>query len=113
MTFLLTVRTAYVDTILLFQTVMSGQALRDLNTLIRSEKKYECSSKGSLAKPYIENTNGNLEKRKSNVSATEMSINGSGDELANPVTEAGNAEVEYIESGKLNDVQDVDMTLKV
>lgn len=91
---------------------MSGQALRDLNTLIRSEKKYECSSKGSLAKPYIVNTNGNLEKRKSNVSATEMSINGSGDELANPVTEAGNAEVEYIESGKLNDVQDVDMTLK-
>ncbi|KAB2610251.1 hypothetical protein D8674_018283 [Pyrus ussuriensis x Pyrus communis] len=72
---------------------MSENALRDLNTIPGSERKNESSSKG-----------------KTTASLGSLSING--EEVANSVPEVGIAEVEYIESENLNDLEDVDTSLK-
>ncbi|KAF8399270.1 hypothetical protein HHK36_015135 [Tetracentron sinense] len=91
---------------------MSGKALRDLNTLPGFERKNESSSKGTLTKACIENTNENLDKcpRKTPAFLPSTPINE--DEIANTGLEVGTAEVEYIESENLNDLEDVDMSLK-
>lgn len=85
---------------------MSETALRDLNTLPASDRKNESSSKGSFTKPYVGSANENVD-----VSLVSTHINGS--ETVNAVAETGNSEVEYIESENLNDVEDVDASLKV
>ncbi|XP_010251296.1 PREDICTED: uncharacterized protein LOC104593228 [Nelumbo nucifera] len=90
---------------------MSGQALRDLNTLPGSERKNESSSKG-IMKPFTEKTNGNLDnwQRQNPASLSSTSINEG--EAGNNGVEVGASEVEYIESENLTDLEDVDMSLK-
>ncbi|KAJ9135294.1 hypothetical protein P3X46_032497 [Hevea brasiliensis] len=91
---------------------MSGNALRDLNTLPGSERKNESSSKGNFSKPYCENSDKNFEKseRKNSDSFVSATVNGDG--TANPGVAIGNAEMEYIESENLSDVDDVDTSVK-
>ena len=106
---------------------MSEKALRDLNSIPGSERRNENSSKGSIAKPVVSSTNGNLEegqkktngnleegRKKNNGNIEEgqkqNSVNGS---AVKSGAEIGNLEVEYIESENLNDVEDADTSLKV
>ncbi|BBH00394.1 ARM repeat superfamily protein, partial [Prunus dulcis] len=93
-------------------TVMSETALRDLNAIPGSEKKNESSSKGSITKPLAGNANENQEEcqKKATAALGALSINGA--EVANTGVEIGIAEVEYIESENLNDLEDVDTSLK-
>uniref|UniRef100_A0A5B7A530 TOG domain-containing protein n=1 Tax=Davidia involucrata TaxID=16924 RepID=A0A5B7A530_DAVIN len=91
---------------------MSGKALRDLNTLEGSERKNESSSKGSFTKPHVEHTNENVEGRNQQITASLVETPINGDKNVNDGVEVGNSEVEYIESENLNDVEDVDMSLK-
>lgn len=90
---------------------MSGQALKDLNTMPASERKNDNSSKGNFTKPHSEN--GNLEEKHRKATASVVETVRSGDESVKTDVEVGNIEVEYIESENLDDVEDVDMTLKV
>lgn len=92
---------------------MSDIALRDLNIQPGSERKNESSSKGSLTKPCIENTNGNLEESQGNKSDCLIPTLINGDETVKSEVEVGNAEVEYIDSENLTDIEDVDVILKV
>ncbi|PON33290.1 Coatomer beta subunit [Parasponia andersonii] len=84
---------------------MSENALRDLNTIPGSERRNESSNKASIAKHVVSNTNGNLEEGQ-----TKHSVNGV--EVVNTGAEVGISEVEYIESENLNDLEDVDSSLK-
>lgn len=83
---------------------MSGKALRDLNVLPVPglERKTDGSSKGSFIKPYIENSNEKVDKCLNKVSEASLGNNG---------VEAGNSEVEYIDSENLTDLPDVDSSL--
>ncbi|XP_030483899.2 uncharacterized protein LOC115700496 [Cannabis sativa] len=111
---------------------MSEKALKDLNTIPGSERKNENSSKVSISKPVVSNTNGNTNgnleegQKKISVNGSEVvnPVNGNleeaqkknsvnGDEVVNPVVEVASAEVEYIDSENLNDVEDVDASLKM
>lgn len=87
-------------------------ALRDLNTIPGSERKNESCSKGGLTKPFAGNGTEIYEEcqKKNSVSLGAPSTNG--EEVVNAV-EVANTEVEYIESEKLNDLEDVDLSLKV
>ncbi|KAF3444675.1 hypothetical protein FNV43_RR14368 [Rhamnella rubrinervis] len=91
---------------------MSEKALRDLNMIPGSERKNESSSKGNITKPLVGNTNENLEEwqKKNSVSMVSSAVNGV--EIPNPGIETGNSEVEYVESENLNDLEDVDSSLK-
>ncbi|XP_050382729.1 uncharacterized protein LOC126799546 [Argentina anserina] len=86
-------------------------ALRDLNTIPGSERKNESCSKGAVTKPLAENATVNHEEcqKKNSVSLGVPSTNG--EEVVNAV-EVAITEVEYIDSENLNDVEDVDMSLK-
>ncbi|XP_015879274.2 uncharacterized protein LOC107415457 isoform X1 [Ziziphus jujuba] len=86
--------------------VMSGKALRDLNNIPGSERKNESSSKGSITKPLVGNANEEWQKK----SLVSPAVNGG--EISNPVAETVNSEIEYIESENLNDLEDVDSSLK-
>ncbi|KAJ9152471.1 hypothetical protein P3X46_026032 [Hevea brasiliensis] len=91
---------------------MSGNALRDLNTLPGSERKNGSSSQGNFAKLYCENSDENVEKweRKNSASLVSTTVNGDG--TVNPGVEIGNSEVEYIESENLSDVDDIDTCVR-
>ncbi|KAF5765977.1 putative armadillo-like helical, CLASP domain, TOG domain-containing protein [Helianthus annuus] len=94
--------------------MMSETALRDLNLLPKSERTTETSSKDILTKPYIEQTGENVrgKQRKNIVSVVEPPpMNGKEVDHSGP--EAVVTEVEYIDSDKLNDLEDVDMSLKM
>ncbi|KAI3761937.1 hypothetical protein L1987_52360 [Smallanthus sonchifolius] len=93
--------------------MMSETALRDLNLLPKSERTTETSSKNILTKPYVEHTGENIrgKQRENIVSLVEPPVNGI--EVEHSVSEVVVAEVEYIDSDKLNDVKDVDKSLKV
>ncbi|KAI7739700.1 hypothetical protein M8C21_019648 [Ambrosia artemisiifolia] len=93
--------------------MMSETALRDLNLLPKSERTNETSSKDILAKPYVEPTDENVggKQRKNVVSLTEPPVNGN--EVGHSGAEVVVVEVEYIESDKLTDLEDVDESLKV
>ncbi|XP_071713046.1 uncharacterized protein [Rutidosis leptorrhynchoides] len=92
---------------------MSENALRDLNLLPISEKKIETASKGILTKHYVEHTDEIVggKQRKNVVSLVETPINGN--EVPHVGPEVVVSEVEYIESDKLDDLEDVDKSLKV
>lgn len=92
---------------------MSGKALRDLNMLPGSERKSENSSKGSLTKPCVDNSNENSEEWKRKNSSSLVSTPSNGDDTIKPGVEVANPEVEYIESENLSDLDNVDMSLKV
>lgn len=85
---------------------MSETALRDLNLLPKSERTNETSSKDILAKPYVENVKG-----KQRISIVTMDEPTS--EVADCGAEVVAPEVEYIESEKLDDLENVDESLKV
>lgn len=92
---------------------MSKKALRDLNMSSESERKNESSCNGSFAKPRVEHITENLEERRTKIPIALVETNTNGDKIENSEVEAGNSEVEYIESGNLNDVEDVDASIKV
>ncbi|KAF5739630.1 hypothetical protein HS088_TW12G00839 [Tripterygium wilfordii] len=89
---------------------MSGNALRDLNTVPASEVKNGICSKGSFTKPCSGNANKNIGERQAKNSIPLVSTPSNGD--VNPGVEIGNSEVEYIESENLSDVEDVSASLK-
>ncbi|XP_043707719.1 uncharacterized protein LOC122657035 [Telopea speciosissima] len=91
---------------------MSGNTLRDLNTLAGSEKKIESSRKGGFQKAYIENGNENLDKWKQKFPSSLASTPIKDCETMNTGTEVGVSELEYIESEHLTDLEDVDTILK-
>lgn len=93
--------------------MMSETALRDLNLLPKTERKNETASKDIINKPHVEHTDENvgLKQRKSVVSLVEPPMNGN--EVAQSGAEVVVAEVEYIESDKLSDLEDVNKSLKV
>ncbi|KAL7603200.1 hypothetical protein Lser_V15G20641 [Lactuca serriola] len=84
--------------------MMSETALRDLNLLPKSERTNESSSKDILTKPYVE-------PRKNIVPLVEPPVKGTED--AHASADVAVAEVEYIESEKLEDLEDVENSLKV
>lgn len=85
---------------------MSANALSDLIMLPESHKQIENSPNGAFHKPQIEHNDGNLkEKTKSVCPLVETSPNGNG-------AEAASAEVEYIESENLDDVEDPKTSLE-
>lgn len=95
---------------LLVSDIMSGNALRDLNSLPASERNNDSSSKGNLTKPCNGNTIENVEEQQKKSPAI-IHING-GDSV-NAEVAVANSEVEYIESEKLSDLEDVDTSLEV
>lgn len=95
---------------------MSEKALRDLNTILGTERKNEDSSKACLSKPSVDNAVENIEewqKKNNSSSLVSPAVNGNLAVTANSGAEVVNAEVEYIESENLNDVDDIDTCLKV
>lgn len=93
---------------------MSEKALRDLNTIPETERKVESSSKACLTMPSIDNKDENIEdlhKKKSCASLVSPPVNGN--QRDSSQAEIANAEVEYIESENLNDLEDIDTCLKV
>ncbi|KAG6715989.1 hypothetical protein I3842_04G024600 [Carya illinoinensis] len=91
---------------------MSGKALRDLNKILGSEKKNESSSKVSFTKQFVGNADENVEECQKKNSASLVSPQTNGKEIANTTAETGSSEVEYIESENLNDLENVDASLK-
>lgn len=92
---------------------MSGNALRDLNMLPESERKTESSSNGSIHDLHIEHTIENLEEKQRTSTAPLIETPTNGNVALSTGTEVASSEVEYIESENLNDVEDVDTSLKV
>lgn len=95
---------------------MSEKALRDLNTILGTERKNEDSSKACLSKPSVDNAVENIEewqKKNNSPSLVSPAVNGNLAVTANSGAEVVNPEVEYIESENLNDVDDADTCLKV
>jgi len=95
---------------------MSEKALRDLNTILGTERKNEDSSKTCLTKPPVDNADENIEerqKKKTSSSLVSPAVNGNQTVTVNSGAEVVNAEVEYIESENLNDLEDIDTCLKV
>ncbi|XP_039067020.1 uncharacterized protein LOC120212901 isoform X2 [Hibiscus syriacus] len=95
-----------------FQTListMSGNALRDLNTLPMSERKNDGSSKVKFTRTCNGNTIENVDELEQKGIAS-VCINGS--EAVNGGVEVANTEVEYIESENLSDLEDVDACIE-
>ncbi|XP_022741637.1 uncharacterized protein LOC111293141 isoform X1 [Durio zibethinus] len=88
---------------------MSGNALRDLNTLPTSERNSDSSSKGAFTKPCNGKTIENVEEQQKKSPA---SVHINGGETVSAGVEVANLEVEYIESENLSDLEDVDTCLK-
>ncbi|KAI4346996.1 hypothetical protein L6164_007850 [Bauhinia variegata] len=92
---------------------MSEKALRDLNTIPGTERKIESSSKVGLIKPPVDNSEENIEDwQKKKNDASVVSPPGNDNQTVNSGVEIGNAEVEYIESENLNDLEDIDACIK-
>lgn len=88
--------------------MMSQTAIRD-HLLSKSDTISESSSNSVFAKPYIEHSLENVEnKQRKDVEPPVY-----GDETVNRDVEVTIAEVEYIESENLDDVEDFDKSLKV
>jgi len=95
---------------------MSEKALRDLNTILGTERKNEDSGKTCLTKPSVDSADENIEerqKKKTSSSLISPAVNGNQTVTVNSGAEVVNTEVEYIESENLNDVEDIDTCLKV
>ncbi|XP_054800309.1 uncharacterized protein LOC129304611 [Prosopis cineraria] len=92
---------------------MSEKALSDNNTTLETERKEESSSKACLnmaSADNVDENNKDLQKEKNCASVVPPPVNGnhSGDSQI----EIGNAEVEYIDSENLRDLEDIDSCLK-
>lgn len=68
---------------------------------------------GSFMKPQIEHKDENLDERQKRSMTSLVGIPTKIDETANLGVEVGSSQVEYIESENLNDVDDVEICLKV
>ncbi|XP_057983190.1 uncharacterized protein LOC131168037 [Malania oleifera] len=90
---------------------MSDKALKDLNMLPESERKNESSSEES-AKPPIGSKNETFKEWQGKNSAMSVSTHNNGHGIVNSGVDIGNAEVEYIESENLIDLEDVATSLK-
>ncbi|XP_009599984.1 uncharacterized protein LOC107766855 [Nicotiana tabacum] len=91
---------------------MSEEAAQDLTALPEAEKNNENSSNGSVPVTVLESVDKNHKEkeREKPVLLVELDLNG--DNKVNTGAEIGNSEVEYIESENLNDLEDVDTSLK-
>lgn len=85
---------------------MTTEALRDLNSLPGSERRNESSTKASLPK-FTDSTDENLDKLQRKSSPPLASAPIKEEEIGNTVVEVV-AEVEYIESEHLTDLENVD-----
>ncbi|XP_042987148.1 uncharacterized protein LOC122315346 [Carya illinoinensis] len=66
----------------------------------------------SFTKQFVGNAVENVEECQKKNSASFVSPQTNGNEIANTTAETGSSEVEYIESENLNDLEDVDASLK-
>lgn len=92
---------------------MSEQALRDHNMVLGSERKTEIADNGVIMKKSPGNATKKFEECQRKSSAIFVSNPANGFELTNGGGEVGTSEIEYIQSEKLTDVEDVDAALKV
>nr|GMC67243.1 HEAT repeat-conatining protein [Ipomoea batatas]GMC73418.1 HEAT repeat-conatining protein [Ipomoea batatas] len=92
--------------------MMSEKATGDLNILPAAGKMNESSSNGSISKTQAEHGVERCQENDKEKTAPVVQAAINGDVKHNSGTEAGNSEVEYIESENLNDVEDVDTSLK-
>lgn len=92
---------------------MSEEAATDLSALPEAGKNNENSSNGNVPATVLESVDKSYKEkeREKPVLLVEPALNG--DNKVNTGVEIGNSEVEYIESENLNDVEDVDTSLKV
>ncbi|XP_055806560.1 uncharacterized protein LOC129875148 [Solanum dulcamara] len=90
---------------------MSEEAPRDLKTSPEAGELTNSSRNGNTSKKQVESIDENHEKERENpVLLVEPIPNEA--EKVNSGVEVGNSDVEYIEPENLNDVEDVDMSLK-
>ena len=93
---------------------MSEKALRDLSTIPGSERKIESHNKAPLMKPSVNNDGKKIEERQKKTSCGSfVSPTANGNQTVDSGIEIAIAEVEYIESENLNDLEDIDFCLKV
>lgn len=92
---------------------MSVEAPRDLKTLPKAGKLTNISRNGNTSEKQVENIDEyHEEKERENPILLVEPIHNE-DCKVNSGVEVGTSEVEYIESENLEDVEDVDMSLKV
>lgn len=92
---------------------MSKNVVRD-HLLSKSEVKMnESSSKDIFVKPCVKHTNENGEDKQTKSTDSLVQVPMNENEDVNCTVEVGAPEVEYIESEKLDDLEDVDKSRKV
>ncbi|XP_075515129.1 uncharacterized protein LOC142549831 [Primulina tabacum] len=91
---------------------MSGMALKDVNKIPESERINESSSNGNFIKPHFELAEENVENRQNKKTASLVDTPTKRDGSENSGEGVANSEVEYIESENLEDVVDVENSLK-
>ncbi|KZV36135.1 hypothetical protein F511_20267 [Dorcoceras hygrometricum] len=91
---------------------MSGMALKDVNKIPETEKINESSNNGNFMKPHLEQVDENVENRENKRIASLLETPNLRDGSENSGEGVANSEVEYIESEKLEDVEDVEDCLK-
>lgn len=93
--------------------MMSEEAARDLIPLPEAGMNNEIPSNGSVPAIRVESIDKNSKDKERENPALLVGPCLNGDGKVNTGAEVGNSEVEYIESENLNDVEDVDTSLKV
>lgn len=88
-------------------------ALKFVNKIPESERIDESSSNGNFIKPHFEPADENVENRQNKKMASLVDNPNKRDGYENSGEGVANSEVEYIESEKLEDVEDVENCLKV
>ncbi|OIW06673.1 hypothetical protein TanjilG_04067 [Lupinus angustifolius] len=96
---------------------MSENSLPDFNTIPTTERKSESSSKACLTKPSVDIAGEKIEEQQNKKNGSLLispPVNGNQTVTISSGIETGNgvAEVEYIESENLNDLEDIDTCLK-
>lgn len=93
--------------------MMSEEAASDLIALPEAGKNKETPSNGSVPVIAVESVDKSSKDKERGKPALLVGPGLNGDSEVNTGAEVGNSEVEYIESENLNDVEDVDTSLKV
>lgn len=93
--------------------MMSEESARDLIVLPEAGKNNEIPSNGSVPVMGVESIDKNSKDKEKEKPALLVGPGLNGDSKVNTGAEVGISEVEYIESENLNDVEDVDTSLKV
>ncbi|PHT57272.1 hypothetical protein CQW23_05758 [Capsicum baccatum] len=92
--------------------MMSEEAARDLIAIPEAGKNNEISSNGSVPLTGVESIDKNHKDKERDKPALPVGPALNGDSKVDTGADVGNSEVEYIESENLNDVEDVDTSLK-